>query len=40
MGALVPGEGVKWKLGSFAKMRVLVFFQFLIIFLDRVHTNG
>jgi hypothetical protein len=26
MGALVPGEGIKWKLKSFATMRVLVFF--------------
>jgi hypothetical protein len=26
MGTLVPGEGIKWKLESFAMMRVLVFF--------------
>jgi hypothetical protein len=39
MGALVPGEGIKWELGNFAKMRVLIFsFQFLIVFLERIHT--
>ncbi len=26
MGTHIPGEGIKWKLGSFANMRVLVFF--------------
>jgi hypothetical protein len=26
MGILVPGEGIKWELGSFARMQVLVIF--------------
>jgi hypothetical protein len=38
---LVKNGFIKWKLESFATMRVLVFsFQFLILFLDRVHTYG
>jgi hypothetical protein len=39
MGALVPGEGIKWELERFARMTGFKSsFQLLIVFLDRLHT--